>query len=158
MVYGNFDNNSATGVCFSRNPSTGDPRFYGEWLKNAQGEDVVAGIRTPQQISVEASVEWAKDHGISESDRKSKFPSMEEEMKPCYDELIRLKNLLEKHFKDMQDMEFTIQQDKLFFLQTRSGKRTTSAAVKMARADLSNSSRDKPSRMYACAASHAASS
>eukprot|EP01059_Diplonema_ambulator_P025706 TRINITY_DN42792_c0_g1_i1.p1 TRINITY_DN42792_c0_g1~~TRINITY_DN42792_c0_g1_i1.p1 ORF type:complete len:929 (+),score=381.19 TRINITY_DN42792_c0_g1_i1:139-2787(+) len=132
MVYGNYNNNSATGVCFSRNPSNGDSRFYGEWLVNAQGEDVVAGIRTPQQITKEASVEWAVSHSISEATRSGTYPSMEERMPACYVELVRLKNLLEKHFRDMQDMEFTIQDGKLFFLQTRNGKRTTQAAVKIA--------------------------
>eukprot|EP01063_Lacrimia_lanifica_P015661 TRINITY_DN2234_c2_g1_i1.p1 TRINITY_DN2234_c2_g1~~TRINITY_DN2234_c2_g1_i1.p1 ORF type:complete len:917 (+),score=420.73 TRINITY_DN2234_c2_g1_i1:62-2812(+) len=132
MVYGNYDNNSATGVCFSRNPSNGDPRFYGEWLVNAQGEDVVAGIRTPQQITKEASQEWAASHNIDENTRRTKFPSMEEAMPACYKELVDLKDLLEKHYRDMQDMEFTIQQGKLFFLQTRNGKRTTMAAVKIA--------------------------
>eukprot|EP01061_Rhynchopus_euleeides_P041643 TRINITY_DN72845_c0_g1_i1.p1 TRINITY_DN72845_c0_g1~~TRINITY_DN72845_c0_g1_i1.p1 ORF type:complete len:914 (+),score=476.79 TRINITY_DN72845_c0_g1_i1:136-2877(+) len=132
MVYGNYDNNSATGVCFSRNPSNGDPRFYGEWLVNAQGEDVVAGIRTPQQITKEASEDWAFNHNISESERSSKFPSMEERMPQLFRELVDLKNLLERHFRDMQDMEFTIQQGKLYFLQTRNGKRTTQAAVRIA--------------------------
>lgn len=132
MVYGNFNNNSATGVCFSRNPANGDPRFYGEWLVNAQGEDVVAGIRTPQQITKEASLEWAGEHSIPESDRRSKFPSMEETMPKLFGQLVDLKNLLEKHFRDMQDMEFTIQDGTLYFLQTRSGKRTTSAAVRIA--------------------------
>ena len=132
MVYGNYDNNSATGVCFSRNPSNGDPRFYGEWLVNAQGEDVVAGIRTPQQITKEASREWSANHNIPESERASKFPSMEEGMPALFKELVDLKNLLERHFRDMQDMEFTIQQGKLYFLQTRSGKRTMQAAVRIA--------------------------
>eukprot|EP01060_Flectonema_neradi_P007989 TRINITY_DN1569_c2_g1_i1.p1 TRINITY_DN1569_c2_g1~~TRINITY_DN1569_c2_g1_i1.p1 ORF type:complete len:934 (+),score=244.88 TRINITY_DN1569_c2_g1_i1:58-2802(+) len=133
MVYGNYNNASATGVCFSRNPSNGDPRFYGEWLVNAQGEDVVAGIRTPQQITKEASLQWAADHSISEVERSSKFPSMEERMPECYKELVDLKNLLENHFRDMQDMEFTIQDGRLFFLQTRNGKRTTPAAVRIAK-------------------------
>ena len=133
MVYGNYDNESATGVCFSRNPSDGDSRFYGEWLVNAQGEDVVAGIRTPQQITKEASVAWSVAHGVSEQDRRTTFPSMEERMPACFKELVHLKNLLEKHFRDMQDMEFTIQQGKLYFLQTRTGKRTTMAAVQIAK-------------------------
>ncbi|KAJ9442701.1 Pyruvate [Diplonema papillatum] len=133
MVYGNYNNESATGVCFSRNPSDGDPRFYGEWLVNAQGEDVVAGIRTPQQITKEASVEWARNHGIPERKRATEFPSMEERMPRCYKELVDLKDLLERHYKDMQDMEFTIQNGKLFFLQTRSGKRTMQAAVRIAK-------------------------
>jgi len=132
MVYGNYNNKSATGVCFSRNPANGDPRFYGEWLVNAQGEDVVAGIRTPQQITKEASVFWASEHNVSEHERASKYPSMEESMPVLFKELVDLKNLLENHFRDMQDMEFTIQDGKLFFLQTRNGKRTTPAAVKIA--------------------------
>eukprot|EP01062_Namystynia_karyoxenos_P018626 TRINITY_DN1694_c0_g1_i2.p1 TRINITY_DN1694_c0_g1~~TRINITY_DN1694_c0_g1_i2.p1 ORF type:complete len:917 (+),score=426.08 TRINITY_DN1694_c0_g1_i2:100-2850(+) len=132
MVYGNYNNKSATGVCFSRNPANGDPRFYGEWLVNAQGEDVVAGIRTPQQITKEASLEWASEHGIPEQDRRTKFPSMEESMPQLYQELVGLKNKLELHFRDMQDMEFTIQDGKLYFLQTRNGKRTTPAAVRIA--------------------------
>ena len=133
MVYGNYNSDSATGVCFSRNPSNGDPRFYGEWLVNAQGEDVVAGIRTPQQITKEASLQWAADHSVNENERASKFPSMEERMPRCFKQLVDLKNLLEQHFRDMQDMEFTIQDGRLFFLQTRSGKRTTPAAVRIAK-------------------------
>lgn len=132
MVYGNYNNNSATGVCFSRNPANGDPRFYGEWLVNAQGEDVVAGIRTPQQITKEASQEWAGEHSVPENERRTKFPSMEEAMPKLFQELVDLKELLEKHFRDMQDMEFTIQDGVLYFLQTRSGKRTTPAAVRIA--------------------------
>lgn len=132
MVYGNTGSTSATGVCFSRNPSTGENKFYGEWLVNAQGEDVVAGIRTPQQITKEASQLWAKEHGISEADRTSKFPSMEEGMPETYLELVRVKDLLQYHYRDMQDMEFTIEYGKLYMLQTRSGKRTALAAVKIA--------------------------
>jgi pyruvate,orthophosphate dikinase len=109
MVFGNFGNDSGTGVCFSRDPSTGENVFYGEYLMNAQGEDVVAGIRTPEKIS-----------------------ALEQENKPIYDELVRIRNKLEKHFKDMQDMEFTVQQGKLFLLQTRNGKRSGAAAVKAA--------------------------
>jgi pyruvate,orthophosphate dikinase len=109
MVFGNFGNDSGTGVCFSRDPSTGVNEFYGEYLMNAQGEDVVAGIRTPEKIS-----------------------TLAKENKAIYDQLVKIKNRLEKHFRDMQDMEFTVQQGKLFILQTRNGKRTGAAAVKCA--------------------------
>ncbi|MDR0526033.1 MAG: pyruvate, phosphate dikinase [Spirochaetaceae bacterium] len=109
MVFGNFGDDSGTGVCFSRDPSTGENLFYGEYLMNAQGEDVVAGIRTPEKIS-----------------------ALEQENKPIYDELLKVRAKLEKHFKDMQDMEFTVQQGKLFLLQTRNGKRSGHAAVKIA--------------------------
>ena len=109
MVYGNFGDDSGTGVCFSRDPSTGKKVFYGEFLMNAQGEDVVAGIRTPLKIE-----------GLKKIN------------KPAFDELVSLKNMLEAHYSDMQDMEFTIEQKKLFILQTRNGKRTGAAAVKCA--------------------------
>ena len=132
MVFGNTGDNSATGVCFSRNPSTGDNNFYGEWLVNAQGEDVVAGIRTPQQITKEASQLWAQEHNVSEAERVSKYPSMEEGMPETFKELVRVKDLLQFHYRDMQDMEFTIEDGKLYMLQTRSGKRTALAAVKIA--------------------------
>ncbi len=132
MTYGNMGDHSATGVAFSRNPATGEKRFYGEYLINAQGEDVVAGIRTPYQISKENSLEWAKEHGVSEDDRKNKYPSLEEHMPEVYKQLVDIKDNLEKHYKDMQDMEFTIQENKLFFLQTRTGKRTAAAALKIA--------------------------
>jgi pyruvate,orthophosphate dikinase len=132
MVFGNTGDTSATGVCFSRNPSTGENTFYGEWLVNAQGEDVVAGIRTPQQITKESSQHWAKEHGISEEDRIAKYPSMEEGMPATFKELVRVKDLLQYHYRDMQDMEFTIEDNNLYMLQTRSGKRTALAAVKIA--------------------------
>lgn len=132
MVFGNMGNTSATGVCFSRNPANGENKFYGEFLINAQGEDVVAGIRTPQKISVESSKQWAEDHGFSESDRKAKYPSLEELLPDAYKQLVTYKNLLEKHYRDMQDMEFTIQEGKLYMLQTRNGKRTGFAAIKCA--------------------------
>ena len=109
MVFGNFGTDSGTGVCFSRDPSTGKNVFYGEYLMNAQGEDVVAGIRTPLKISA-----------LKKQDPK------------IYNKLVKLKDRLEKHYKDMQDIEFTIQQGELFILQTRNGKRTGSAAVKIA--------------------------
>lgn len=132
MVFGNMGNTSATGVCFSRNPSTGENKFYGEFLINAQGEDVVAGIRTPQEITLEGSLEWAKNNGISEEERKEKYPSLEEVMPTVYKQLVSYKNQLEKYYSDMQDMEFTIQEGKLYMLQTRNGKRTAAAAVRIA--------------------------
>jgi pyruvate,orthophosphate dikinase len=132
MVYGNLGDTSATGVAFTRNPSTGENKFYGEFLINAQGEDVVAGIRTPQQISLEASREWATDNGIPEEERKEKYPSLEEYLPECYKQLVEIRTILEKHYKDMQDIEFTIQDQKLYMLQTRNGKRTGPAAIKIA--------------------------
>jgi len=132
MVFGNMGETSATGVCFSRNPATGENKFYGEYLINAQGEDVVAGIRTPQEITLESSREWAKNNGVSEDDRKNKYPSLEEKMPEICKQLVNLKDKLEKHYKEMQDMEFTIQEGKLYFLQTRTGKRTATAALRIA--------------------------
>ncbi len=132
MVYGNMGNNSATGVAFSRDAATGENIFNGEYLINAQGEDVVAGIRTPQQITVEGSRRWAALQGISEDERASKYPSLEESMPTCAAELIAIANRLEDYYKDMQDMEFTIQDGKLWMLQTRNGKRTGAAMVKIA--------------------------
>ena len=132
MVFGNMGTNSATGVCFSRDAATGEDIFNGEWLVNAQGEDVVAGIRTPQQITLEGSRRWAELQGISEEERKEKFPSMEEAMPEIYKELNALQTKLENHYRDMQDMEFTVQEGKLWFLQTRNGKRTGAAMVKIA--------------------------
>lgn len=132
MVFGNMGTNSATGVCFSRDAATGEDIFNGEWLVNAQGEDVVAGIRTPQQITLEGSRRWAELQGISEEERREKFPSMEEAMPEIYKELDALQTKLENHYRDMQDMEFTVQEGKLWFLQTRNGKRTGAAMVKIA--------------------------
>ena len=132
MVFGNMGDTSATGVCFSRDAATGENLFNGEYLVNAQGEDVVAGIRTPQQITIEGSRRWAKLQGISEEERAAKYPSMEEAMPEIYKELDFLQNKLENHYHDMQDMEFTVQEGKLWFLQTRNGKRTGSAMVKIA--------------------------
>ena len=132
MVYGNMGNNSATGVAFSRDAATGENIFNGEYLINAQGEDVVAGIRTPQQITVEGSRRWAALQGISEEERASKYPSLEESMPECAAELIAIADRLEEYYKDMQDMEFTIQDGKLWMLQTRNGKRTGAAMVKIA--------------------------
>ena len=133
MVFGNSGDKSATGVAFTRDPSTGANKyFYGEFLINAQGEDVVAGIRTPQQITKAGSLDWAKAHGVSEKDRKVKFPSLEEAMPKCFKQLDAIRLKLENHFRDMQDMEFTIENGELFMLQTRNGKRTAAAAVKIA--------------------------
>lgn len=132
MVFGNMGANSATGVCFSRDAATGEDIFNGEWLVNAQGEDVVAGTRTPQQITLEGSRRWAELQGISEEERREKFPSMEEAMPEIYKELDALQTKLENHYRDMQDMEFTVQEGKLWFLQTRNGKRTGAAMVKIA--------------------------
>ena len=132
MVFGNMGANSATGVCFSRDAATGEDIFNGEWLVNAQGEDVVAGIRTPQQITLEGSRRWAELQGFSEEERREKFPSMEEAMPEIYKELDALQTKLENHYRDMQDMEFTVQEGKLWFLQTRNGKRTGAAMVKIA--------------------------
>ncbi len=132
MVFGNMGDTSATGVCFSRDAATGEDLFNGEYLVNAQGEDVVAGIRTPQQITIEGSRRWAERAGISEEDRKANYPSMEEAMPAIYKELDAIQTKLENHYHDMQDMEFTVQEGKLWFLQTRNGKRTGTAMVKIA--------------------------
>lgn len=132
MVFGNMGNTSATGVCFSRDAATGEDLFNGEWLVNAQGEDVVAGIRTPQQITLEGSRRWAELQGISEEKRKAEYPSMEEAMPKIYHQLDAIQTKLEEHYHDMQDMEFTVQEGKLWFLQTRNGKRTGAAMVKIA--------------------------
>ena len=132
MVFGNMGNTSATGVCFSRDAATGENIFNGEWLVNAQGEDAVAGIRTPQQITLQGSRHWAELQGISEKERKEKYPSMEEAMPEIYRQLNTIQHKLEEHYKDMQDMEFTVQEGKLWFLQTRNGKRTGAAMVKIA--------------------------
>ena len=132
MVFGNMGETSATGVCFSRDAATGENLFNGEYLVNAQGEDVVAGIRTPQQITLEGSRRWAALQGISEEERASKYPSMEEAMPALYSELNEIQQKLEDHYRDMQDMEFTVQEGKLWFLQTRNGKRTGTAMVKIA--------------------------
>lgn len=132
MVYGNMGQTSATGVAFTRDAATGEDLFNGEYLVNAQGEDVVAGIRTPQQITIEGSKRWAAQQGISEADRVAKFPSLEEVMPACAKDLIETQQKLEDYFKDMQDLEFTIQDSKLWLLQTRNGKRTGAAMVKIA--------------------------
>ncbi|MDR1096759.1 MAG: pyruvate, phosphate dikinase, partial [Tannerella sp.] len=132
MVFGNMGDTSATGVAFSRDAATGEDQFVGEYLINAQGEDVVAGIRTPQQITKTGSERWAKLAGIPEEERRTKYPSMEEAMPEIYEQLDALQQKLENHYKDMQDMEFTVQEGKLWFLQTRNGKRTGAAMVKIA--------------------------
>ena len=132
MVFGNMGDTSATGVCFSRDAATGEDQFIGEYLINAQGEDVVAGIRTPQQITKLGSQRWAELAGVTEEDRLANYPSMEEAMPEIYIELDAIQTKLENHYKDMQDMEFTVQEGKLWFLQTRNGKRTGSAMVKIA--------------------------
>ncbi|HEY2774490.1 MAG TPA: pyruvate, phosphate dikinase [Candidatus Binatia bacterium] len=132
MVFGNMGDSSATGVAFTRDPGTGERRFFGEFLVNAQGEDVVAGIRTPQQITKIASREWAKQNGKSEKDRASRFPSLEEVMPGCNRQLLEVAARLEKHYRDMQDLEFTIEDGRLWMLQTRNGKRTANAAVRIA--------------------------
>ncbi|MBT5837579.1 MAG: pyruvate, phosphate dikinase, partial [Rhodospirillaceae bacterium] len=121
MVFGNMGDQSATGVCFTRNPSTGENAFYGEYLINAQGEDVVAGIRTPMPLTI---AEAEAGH--------SRLPSMEENLPEMFAELSNVREKLERHYKDMQDMEFTVQEGKLWMLQTRGGKRTAKAALKIA--------------------------
>ncbi len=132
MVFGNMGSNSATGVAFSRDAATGENIFNGEYLINAQGEDVVAGIRTPQQITLEGSRRWAAAQSISEEDRRTKYPSLEEVMPAVYKELDEIQHHLERYFTDMQDIEFTIQDGKLWMLQCRNGKRTGAAMVKIA--------------------------
>ena len=132
MVFGNMGDTSATGVCFSRDAATGEDVFNGEWLVNAQGEDVVAGIRTPQQITKAGSRKWAAMQGVSEEERVAKYPSMEEAMPDIYKQLDEIQTKLENHYHDMQDMEFTVQEGKLWFLQTRNGKRTGTAMVRIA--------------------------
>ena len=133
MVFGNSGDNSATGVAFTRDPSTGENRyFYGEYLVNAQGEDVVAGIRTPQQITIKGSREWASAQGVSENKRRQDHASLEEIMPKAFKQLNAIRVKLEHHYRDMQDLEFTIEDGKLYILQTRNGKRTAAAAVKIA--------------------------
>ncbi|RPD99611.1 pyruvate, phosphate dikinase [Aureibaculum marinum] len=133
MVYGNMGDNSGTGVCFTRDAGTGENMFNGEYLINAQGEDVVAGVRTPQQITKIGSKRWAELAKIEEDERAEKYPSLEELMPAIFNELNEYQDKLEKHYRDMQDMEFTIQEGKLWILQTRNGKRTGAAMVKIAK-------------------------
>jgi pyruvate,orthophosphate dikinase len=133
MVFGNMGDQSGTGVAFSRSPATGAHEFlYGEFLMNAQGEDVVAGIRTPRRITIQGSREWAESTGVSEEKRKAEYPSMEESMPEMYHQFLEIVDTLEKHYRDMQDMEFTIERGKLWMLQTRTGKRTAASAVTIA--------------------------
>ncbi len=132
MVFGNMGETSATGVAFTRDAATGENIFNGEYLVNAQGEDVVAGIRTPREITKEGSLRWAKLQGVSEEVRRETYPSLEELFPELYKQLNELQNKLEKHYRDMQDLEFTIQEGKLWMLQTRNGKRTGPAMVKIA--------------------------
>jgi pyruvate,orthophosphate dikinase len=132
MVFGNMGDTSGTGVAFTRDAGTGEDIFNGEYLVDAQGEDVVAGVRTPQQITREGSLRWAKLAKVSEEERASKYPSLEELMPEVYAELDDTQQKLEDYFKDMQDLEFTIQDGKLWLLQTRNGKRTGAAMVKIA--------------------------
>ena len=150
MVFGNMGDTSATGVCFSRDAATGENIFNGEYLVNAQGEDVVAGIRTPQQITKEGSQRWAKQQCIEEEVRASKYPSMEEAMPEIYAQLNALQEKLEKHYHDMQDMEFTVQEGKLWFLQTRNGKRTGTAMVKIAMDLLAEGEIDEKTALERC--------
>ncbi|HNJ50827.1 MAG TPA: pyruvate, phosphate dikinase, partial [Accumulibacter sp.] len=132
MVFGNLGQNSGTGVAFTRDAGTGEDLFNGEFLINAQGEDVVAGIRTPQQVTLEGSRRWAQLALISEQERAEKFPSLEELMPDIYRQLLAAETRLENHYKDMQDVEFTIQEGRLWMLQTRNGKRTGAAMVRIA--------------------------
>lgn len=132
MVFGNMGNDSGTGVCFTRDAGNGENKFNGEYLINAQGEDVVAGVRTPQQITKFGSQRWAELAQVAEDERLELYPSLEELMPKIYKELFEYQRTLENHYRDMQDMEFTIQQGKLWILQTRNGKRTGAAMVKIA--------------------------
>lgn len=150
MVFGNMGNTSATGVCFSRDAATGENLFNGEYLVNAQGEDVVAGIRTPQQITKEGSLRWAKQQCIDEDVRANQYPSMEETMPEIYAELNTIQHKLERHYHDMQDMEFTVQDGKLWFLQTRNGKRTGTAMVKIAMDLLHEGEIDEKTALLRC--------
>ncbi len=132
MAFGNMGNDCGTGVAFTRDPATGAKELMGEYLINAQGEDVVAGIRTPQQITLAGSRRWAKSQGISEEERAAKYPSLEEVMPECFEDFKKICATLEAHYHDMQDMEFTIENRKLYMLQTRNGKRTATAALNIA--------------------------
>lgn len=152
MVFGNMGDTSATGVCFSRDAGSGENIFNGEYLVNAQGEDVVAGIRTPQQITKEGSLRWAKQQDIDEEVRFTKYPSMEECMPEVFEQLNAIQDKLEKHYHDMQDMEFTVQDGKLWFLQTRNGKRTGTAMVKIAMDLLHEGEIDEKTALKRCEA------
>lgn len=132
MVFGNLGPDCATGVAFTRNPATGEKGIYGEFLPNAQGEDVVAGIRTPHPISIKAGREAAERNNLSETERRTKLETLEEAFPKVYAELVKIANRLERHFRDVQDLEFTVERGRLFMLQTRTGKRTAEAAVRIA--------------------------
>ncbi len=150
MVFGNMGDRSATGVAFTRDAATGENIFNGEYLINAQGEDVVAGIRTPQQINLEGSRRWAAAQGVSEEERKAKYPSLEEAMPAAYKELFDIQEHLERYFTDMQDLEFTIQDGKLWMLQTRNGKRTGAAMLKIAMDMLAEGLIDEKTAVLRC--------
>ncbi len=150
MVYGNMGQSSATGVAFTRDAATGEKIFNGEYLIDAQGEDVVAGTRTPQQITKEGSLRWAKLAEVDEETRKNTYPSLEESMPEIYRELFDIQEKLEHHYKDMQDIEFTIQEGKLWMLQTRNGKRTGAAMVKIAMDMMHEGLIDEPTAVLRC--------
>ena len=150
MVFGNMGDRSATGVAFTHDAATGENIFNGEYLINAQGEDVVAGIRTPQQITLEGSRRWAAAQGVSEEERKAKYPSLEEAMPAAYKELFDIQEHLERYFTDMQDLEFTIQDGKLWMLQTRNGKRTGAAMLKIAMDMLAEGLIDEKTAVLRC--------
>ena len=150
MVFGNMGDRSATGIAFTRDAATGENIFNGEYLINAQGEDVVAGIRTPQQITLEGSRRWAAAQGVSEEERKAKYPSLEEAMPAAYKELFDIQEHLERYFTDMQDLEFTIQDGKLWMLQTRNGKRTGAAMLKIAMDMLAEGLIDEKTAVLRC--------
>ena len=150
MVFGNMGDRSATGVAFTRDAATGENIFNGEYLINAQGEDVVAGIRTPQQITLEGSRRWAAAQGVSEEERKAKYPSLEEAMPAAYKELFDIQEHLERYFTDMQDLEFTIQDGKLWMLQTRNGKRPGAAMLKIAMDMLAEGLIDEKTAVLRC--------
>ncbi len=150
MVFGNMGDRSATGVAFTRDAATGENIFNGEYHSNAQGEDVVAGIRTPQQITLEGSRRWAAAQGVSEEERKAKYPSLEEAMPAAYKELFDIQEHLERYFTDMQDLEFTIQDGKLWMLQTRNGKRTGAAMLKIAMDMLAEGLIDEKTAVLRC--------
>jgi len=132
MVFGNLGDDCATGVAFTRDPATGEKGIYGEYLPNAQGEDVVAGTRTPLQISLAGGRKWAERSAISEKERKTRHVTLEEGFPKVFGELLKIASRLERHFRDMQDMEFTVERGRLFMLQTRTGKRTAAAALRIA--------------------------
>lgn len=150
MVYGNMGKSSGTGVAFTRDAATGEDIFNGEYLIDAQGEDVVAGTRTPQQITLEGSLRWAKLATISEQERKENYPSLEELMPDIFSELMEYQQKLEDHYKDMQDLEFTIQEGKLWMLQTRNGKRTGFAMVQIAIDMLEEGKIDEKTALLRC--------